>query len=786
MRQRFVETEKQVASDISFSVEVFRDASIIEISLEGVKHLGHDEANDSDSENAEEDEDEQESHEMSVDDGQESLLTSGKVEDTVMEFFQDVLRSGKLPGGLDYIHAAIKNEKESYLSELESECHSTVASLLIPDILYGESTTLAIGEEVRGALVMYDTLFQKSEKFWLELLDTVFVQAPRVEVIMVPDSTLADTLSSREKKALQDRIDLFGKDALDARGKANEDRIASLRPGSFDSSSFPPIPSTENISRWSYSVSQTESTFFVTQSVKLETDLVHCTIFLDTSDLPISERIFLPLLCDLMLSSDILLADGSRISYTENAKALDRITISTHSGVFVGFSSGLADNCLGIRFAATPNSFEEATKLILLNLFQAEVTAERVAVVSQSLLADSTSSMRDGAESLSSAVMLLPYLEATKRKVGITPCVTFDSFTGNHSIPNFMFDNAIGNHPLLSFLSEEFTRQEGSRSEECQQGTLQRIKSVLDFLRQRPAGKIFVQVTARDPEPAQAALAAHWAKQNNIPKIALTSEKANLYPSAISRRKYPSLRELLSNGTVGRIVGIGGVESTCIKVCVDSEIHEGHADWSAVTVLVEMLSRMEGPLSDAVRASGLAYGTYLTCSSWRGHLSLLIYESSSPTAAWDAVCEVLKTFRHSLDEGSMQSKLRVELDTAKATTLFQINQKRATPGAIMYGAVSRTADGIPASPLADRTIEEKVENVSLEDLARAYDSHICRLLQDRGRLFVVTCGSGTTEEVRRAFQECKNPVAVAQCTIESLYPPFVENVVDSLRTGRKI
>ncbi|CAN8063734.1 unnamed protein product, partial [Agarophyton chilense] len=425
MRQRFVETEQQVAGDITYSQEVFRDASVIEISLEGVQHLrrdgedgsddnaaddgdsddGDSDDGDSDADDADDD-DEGDESEMSDGEGEESLLTSGKVEDMVVGFLQDVVRCGQLPGGLGCVHAAMKNEKESYLAELESDCHEVVGNDVIEEIVYGEASGARIGQAVRGSLEMYDTLGVKDEAFWVDLLRRVLVEAPRVEVVMVPDCALADAIAREEQSATERRA---------SRGvaeKGGKEVGAHVVPGGWvDGWAVGRTGRSASEGRLRYSVWERETEFCLAQSVEVESSVVQCTVVLDASDLPLEQRVLLPVVRELLLESDVRLCEGGRMGYAESARRVGEATITTGScGAFVGVGDGAWEDCVGVTYVATEEGFDEATRLVLQSVFGAEVSAERVAAVSQSVLAGATADMRDEGEVLQAAVRALPYV----------------------------------------------------------------------------------------------------------------------------------------------------------------------------------------------------------------------------------------------------------------------------------------------------------------------------------------------------------------------------------------
>lgn len=774
LRQRVVETEDQLASEIFSSMDAYLEVSAISMSFSGVQHKEGDEDEDDDDKEMQdyEEHDDDESLESEVDE-EDSFLMSGKLEQEVMSYLTDMVERRELPGGIRAIRAAIKKEMESQLTELESDSHNAVPYHLIEEVVYGHRESLIIGEESRGFLAGFAALEEKDEKYWIDLLSSIFVNAPRVEIVMVPDAKLAENLAEEENAAQSERVGRLGQDALAKLGKENGIRISSLESQRFAADVFPPIPSTMNISRWPFAVSRETSTEYGSQSVTIETDFVHCSVFMDTASMTTAQRTFLPILCELLPSCDILLEDGSYIPYTDHARTVSELTVSTDgSGIHMGYNSGMAHQCVILHFASTPSSFADAAHVLFQTFFQSEVTTERLSAVSQTLHANSTTEMRDGETVLGTAAPMIPFLEAKSQS----------QWSGQ--IPNYTLANFLGSHPLESFLSEEFTRKKPRK--QVQRRVVRKFHETLNTLRALPGSDVFIQVAAREPKPAHDIILSLWSK--NRRSYRTNGKTANLCERGrpagdlpLSRRICGKLSELLDGRDVGKIIGIAGVESCYFNIRVDSPVYVGHADWSALTVCIEMLCRMEGPLCNAVRGAGLAYGVHLGLSSWLGQLGGVIYDSAMPAAAWDAVCACLEDFRRALDEAPGDTSLVVDLETAKASTLYSLNSGRSTPESIADGALSRTALGAPASPLADRALEEAVEKVTLGSIAAVFDKHIARLYEARSRLIVVTCGQGVVQETIDAFKRCSKPIHLEECAIESLHPPEVEEVVKSLK-----
>lgn len=783
LRQRFVETDEQIASDIYHSQDLFLEVSTISLVFSGVPHREDDECTDNDMNDVEEqssadvglEEDFAAADADGLSDGTVeniSLLASEEFGNMAMTFLTELVQKGELPGGLVAVRAALKREKEAYLADLESTSHEAVPHHLIEEVLYAETLGLSIGDELRGYLGRVATLDTMGETYWLQLLKETFLDGPRVEITMIPDPSLAEKHAEDEARTHAERVAEHGERALSEIGATNEARIASLKAEVFDSEMFPPMPSTMNVSRWPYKVDVECRKDYFAQSVSIDTDFVHVTILFDTASFTFEQRMILPLLCDMLLSSDVLLEDGSYLSYTDSAQAISEATVSTdHSGEFLGYGDAMAHQCVGIHFATMPDNIAEAVGLVMQALFGGEVSGERLATVSHTMMSSVTESMREGPAVLSATVAALPHILSDPPR--------------ETDLPNYVLMSTIGVHPLLSFLTEEFSRKKPKKT--VRRKVLRLIQNTWDALRCLPQSAVFVQVAAREPEPAHEILSTVWGKHRGSRKLRgktpIVVEAINVEtapPLPISRRLCSPISELLPAGCA-KIIGIPGVESCFVDIRVDSPVFAGHADWSALVVLSEMLCRMEGPLSNAVRGAGLAYGVYLGNSSWRGHLIASLDESSAPASAWDAMCETLDTFRTALEMEPKESGLAVELDTSKAATLYSLNRGRSTPESIAIGALSRTALGAPASPLADHALEEAIESVTLEAIASAYDKHVARLCQPAARLVTVTCNPSMVVDTIATFGNCSRPIALQECKVEELYLPGMQKAVDSLK-----
>ena len=788
LRQEFVEKEDQVASDISFYHDDVYDRSMLSLTFSGVEHLGkYDEDDDEDDNDIDNEMDEGGSLENGAspkkgeftpngspkrDFGvlfEETFLTSGKLYKLVMEYIHGIVDRNALPGGLGTMVTTIRKARDDELARLESGSHDVVTEYLKNELVYAHRNELVIGEGTRGMLSRFEALLEKDEAFWISLLREQVLNAPNFELVMVPDSKKSELLAEEERMSVEKRIEELGKAELERIGKENADRIDAIKVQKLDVNKFPPVPSTRNISRWPYSVGQISKTDFYSQSVTLQSNFARCNVLIDTSSMSVTERALLPMLTELVPVCDVLGSEGSSIPYQENTRMVSEATISCGtSGLSVGYSNGLVHQCVVLQFAATPSRLEEAVHLITQTFFNARITHERAAAISQSLIAETTAEMRDGDSVLHDLIPLIPFLEMKE---------------GDFDIPNYVLDNLISMYPLELFVSEEFRRKNGKKN--VQDKILAKLQNTLKALRSISGSNIFIQVMAKDPEKAREVIEQHWVeKQRSFlerTKGAMlnTSEyvKGRL---PVGRRPVMKLVDVLEGQETARILGIGGVESSCMLVHVDSEVFKGHEDYSALAVLLEFLSRFEGPIFNAVRDSGLAYGVGMVNSSFYGRLTLSVYESSSPAAAWDAICNALIEFRKGLDSEDARTVM-VDLETAKAARLYSLTSARGTPSRIQAGVLERTALGIEVGTDADSTLEDEVLDVSVKQLRNVFDRHVSKLLKPSNRLIALTCGQEAVGDIMKSFRSCKQRIDFEEMSLSDLQLPAVRELVRNFK-----
>jgi Zn-dependent M16 (insulinase) family peptidase len=818
--QAFVMPEEPLASDIVYDFETYLHVSTISLVCHGVSHL--DEDDDSEDEpgrhnhiesklveyipNCEVLEGEEErpltiTNDTDSLDGEEypsagrfescntkteaepSFLESGKLPTLIMNYLKDVVRTRKLPGGLSAMRAAVVRCREEYLADMEGDSHEYIPNSFVEELIYSGTSVHTLGESFRGELGRLKQLETEDEIFWIDLLDNALVQAPRVEITMIPDRTLAKTQAESEAHALRARIKNIGHNGLKLMAQRADELLASVKPATFSPYVFPDSPRTENIPRIPYKVTSCLPGSYHSQAVSIETCYVHATVLLSTDGLSLEQRMCLPLLSDLLLSMDVESDDGSCIPYAEMSRLIDEATVNTDgSGALMYQPSAMQIECFGIHFAATGDNFGHAASLILRALFNGKITGDRLSSAAKNAEADFTESLRDGSSVLQAAVQVLPTIFGNK---------------GERSLSNEEIVSLFGRRKFVTFIADEYSRE--SPRHRTRRKLLQLFSSSLSSIRSQPADKIFVQVAAHDPgkfldifdgawshcvwRPDETSstdrrISDHQGGCHGVLKFAENPNSSQVQ-LPIARRSCPGF-DVILKGELACAFGIPGVEGCYLDVRIDSNLIPGHADWAAATVLAELLSRTEGPLYTAVRGAGFAYHVSIDQDVWRGKLHISVREASAPVDAWCAICSKMRELRELLNNREGSAELLMELDTAKSSVLFGLVSDRATPASIAAGAFASGAHGSPAGVLADRTVEETIEAVGIAAVRDVYDRYASRLLHSKSRLACLICNDSTVERAISAFQSTTDPIHFRLETVSSLDLPPAAKVVSTM------
>ncbi|KAJ2711400.1 hypothetical protein H4R19_003267, partial [Coemansia spiralis] len=147
-------------------------------------------------------------------------------------------------------------------------------------------------------------------------------------------------------------------------------------------------------------------------------------------------------------------------------------------------------------------------------------------------------------------------------------------------------------------------------------------------------------------------------------------------------------------------------------------------DFFALHLLAEILQRTDGPLSEAVRGQGYAYGVGLTAGPWWGTLVLTFHRASDVSRAILAAREVIAD----MDENWSNYVGDFEVAMARSTMVYNYVAGLSTPENIMLACTENAIEGFASVEQRARWRSVHLAAVTQADLRRVYNKHLRRFL----------------------------------------------------------
>ncbi|KAJ2512623.1 hypothetical protein H4217_006788 [Coemansia sp. RSA 1939] len=169
-------------------------------------------------------------------------------------------------------------------------------------------------------------------------------------------------------------------------------------------------------------------------------------------------------------------------------------------------------------------------------------------------------------------------------------------------------------------------------------------------------------------------------------------------------------------------------------------------DYYALWMLSEFLKRMNGPVGNAVRSKGYAYGGFLYIlweSKW---IALEIDYASDIVKAVDAVKQLFLDMQDNWD--SYLSETDVSL--ARSTVIYKTTANQSTPMEMLSQTVFNSVHGFSSAEEHSRWCSTHIAAVGMSDMRRVFDKYVCRFIDDDYpmlRLLVTPAGVAIPEEL---------------------------------------
>ncbi|KAL3897236.1 MAG: hypothetical protein SGCHY_003555 [Lobulomycetales sp.] len=426
--QKFVEIEDPIATDIESELKGFVCGALA-IYFTGVPYRsGADESESegedgSDAESDPMDKDDEESSD-SVADGY--YFEKGRLHSLVMDLLNKVKNQDfEDPKTLEKMKNAIGRHRRKIYEGLEEDAHEFIGALVPLEIVayhlappeYSQNTKSSNGKpDFSSWTEMFNVLEQLEAEplsFWKNLLSTYMCEPVAVEVLCVPDRSLADELAKQEMKEVADRVELFGKSGLatlsERLEKAIKDNEVNLPQKVLDE--MPPVPDAsavpnllQEIRRFEITGSGAPVPFPNAEVVFTETALVDVRFFFQLTGLAPHLRPYLVIFQELLFESNLVGDDGSIVPYQEVVEETSNLLISNEAAVGLGntvFSASWLTELFSIAGVSEFSSWKAMISHLFKILSRTVFTEDRVLTVAKNLFVDLVESKRSGGKMLS-------------------------------------------------------------------------------------------------------------------------------------------------------------------------------------------------------------------------------------------------------------------------------------------------------------------------------------------------------------------------------------------------
>ncbi|KAH6597924.1 hypothetical protein BASA50_004079 [Batrachochytrium salamandrivorans] len=702
------------------------------------------------------------------------------------------------PGGM---LSTIKRHRRKALEILEEEPHDAITNFLIPDIIrhyFAPSSSLNDTRAQGGSFKLatrakifdiLDDLEKENDVFWKKLTEKWLLQAPACEVIMIPSPELSTEQQKSEQQGIHDRVKALGKEGL-KKLKIEEDlaleenkvnivgELLSLFPPIPDASKAPSLRSSmQNVSLESHGDSRLP--FMECQVVRTETAFVSVRLGLNIGQIASDLRPYFVIFQELLFQTPLILPAtlGSKtitMDYKEVMRYASHVFVSHEAAIGFGnevWSTSWLSQVFMVSAGAEGADWERMIRFLSQALLFADFTKDRIATVAKNLLSSITETKRDGGSVLS-AVTTRIYSRLSKEPQHSSSKSSKSNNALGKETAELPEATSSNDAAISIFTQERFLRRVIKL---CKDGKsslvtdkLNRLRSAM-LLSDNPKAPTFIQIAV----PMDFSLSDGNKTSSNIDYISdflciwgaefskykmrqpPMSKKRRLsvdmIPESLSPTSFTSpfpfprvpftdahLDSMLGRGLM---VSVSGLSTSYFSQFVACDVFapHPHSDYFATVLLAELLSRSEGPLYNAVRGPGFAYGVSLNVCLWIGQLSLDLYDASEPYKSVIAFYRILENLKTKTGFQEICSQFNIE--TARASVAYRWVAEGSSPDSVVRTALRSSLRGFESLDQHRKYIEH-LYTVTTADLEHVFKKYYLRFLDASQRVTILVTVPG--------------------------------------------
>lgn len=634
------------------------------------------------------------------------------VEKRLFELLKQVVEN---PLDMDYMLEIIRREKRQIMYHAETS-ESFYATNIITDYLFGNRDGSTLRE--LESLKEYNELESWSEKQWQDFIRKWLAEGRHVSVLGKPSVELSNKQKKQEEERVAKRKAELGEEGLSklrktldaAKAKNNE----PIPPEVLDRWS---VPSTDSIhfiesdtarsglgrsvgvgsgaaQKLIDAATDAKSPLFL-QFEDVPTNFVHITMHIGASKVPVELKPLMPIFIDNFFNTHVN-RDGKVINFEQVVMELEKDSIGY--GLSNARSLGDADGLM-ISFQVEPAKYASAVEWIRTMVFDSIFDPQRIKAAIVKELADIPESKRDG-RSMSSEVDAAIHID--------------------HS------NLAVARRTLVKAVY------------------LKRLKKILKADPEKVVGW-FKQI--RDClftfENMRTLVAARLSTLPN--PVATWDTLASSLKSSDKMIPIPQPHTILSQegrnpGSIGAtIVPIAALDGSYSVSTARSITSLSDPKLPAIMIAIGYLEAVEGPLWNAVRGAGYAYGTFFSRNVESGVLSYRVFRSPDAAKAIIASRDAISKIAN----GEVPVDKHMHEGAISQIVVMFADEQSTMPSAAQKNFVQSVMRGV--SKDWSKELLKKIRAVTVEEIKDAMKEFILPCFEPGKSNVVVTCGKLMTE-----------------------------------------
>ncbi|KAK7094598.1 uncharacterized protein C05D11.1-like [Littorina saxatilis] len=609
------------------------------------------------------------------------------------------------------------------LNSIEEDVHETVACMMIGQFLFGETQ-----EEFELRLNTIESrqrLKREPESFWLDLLKTYTQGKNWVVVIGEPSSSLMEQMGEEEKARVEAQRQSLGPAGLVKCQKTLEEATASNETEAPKTVlTQVPVPNPESIHFHPITPSSnladrkgTENPEFPLQNLPytfqlddMSTNFARMLVLLDTSNLPLSLKYYLPLLTESLMESPIL-KNGELISHERVIAELEKDTQSTDTGLGVPpgcFQCGHFPHLLVAEVKVEEEKYEKGVEWLRDILYGTQFTAERLKIIANRKIGDISSLKRSGSKIVRTLLQELVFKKEC-----------------NFNVASMLRQS--------TFLTKVLETLESDPD---------KVVSDMNKIRNE----------LLQPQNVRVHLSCDVTKlsKRGSPVAPWISFLSNSVQASGDGAANPKMTDFVLSTVASPekkvIIGVGDVESAYFLQtvpCISSYYHE---DLPALYVLIQYLTQCEGPMWCQIRGLGLSYHYSVSVRPDLGLLYLLLAKSTHVVDAYKVGRKIVKEYLSGETEFS-----EVELESARSSLIFEIIEEEKTIWDAAQESILCYLRGVEHTHNKDMV--KKVAKVTVADLKPVGKKYLAPLFDTTITRCVTCVNPSKVEEVTADFKK---------------------------------